>query len=61
MGDAAETVDLPTPAILKVDEISAANNIVPVLSFAHFVGCTKDEEIVNADEDHSCGVLMMVW
>jgi hypothetical protein len=36
MGDAAETVDLPTPAILKVDEISAAYNIVPVLSFAHY-------------------------
>ncbi len=36
MGDAAETVDLPTPAILKVDEISAPYNIVPVLSFAHY-------------------------
>jgi DNA-directed RNA polymerase III subunit RPC1 len=35
MGDAAETVDLPTPAILKVDETSAAYNIVTVLSFVY--------------------------
>lgn len=41
MGDAAETVDLPTPAILKVDEISAAYNIVPVLSFAHYCSLHK--------------------